>query len=1089
MTSRSSRSAPPLRPGAVLRALASTLVLATVVVAVPVVLAVATPLMWANGHDALAHLLTRPDSSGSAFVLVLLVLAWLAWAQFTVCAVVEAFAQARGRAVRPMRGFALSHRAAATLISSIVVLLPTGTALAAPAHTHAAAAHTSPGHAASSPSAASGVAEASPASAPAGGRSDLGSRAADEYLVQREVRAGESLWSIAEDELGDGERWREIAHANDGRRMADGRTFQADGFLQPGWQLHIPQRAPHAADSGSARSVTVQAGQTLSQIAQEQLGDASRYPEIFQANRGRAQPDGRHFDDPGRIVPGQHLTLPTTADHRAPRTHTPGAHDGKVEPAAPTAPKPEPSKTRPATPRPAAPSPSAPHTTAPTQRPGHDGQAAPASPHRPQTPSSRPAPHSPAPAAPHASDTAPAADSFNVQRLAGIGALLAASIVGALGIKRILQQRRRQPGETIAMPTETSRLEQALTAAGEPASVQLLDKALRTLHHHLLTAGGAELPQLRGARVTGRTVELLPEDTNEQPLAPFTAGSDGWWTLPENADLLPDDARAVPAPWPGLVTVGTTPDGDLMLLNLPHTRTVLLEGDESEVRTVARAIAMEAATCTWSDRTEILTIGLGDELATLLPQGRVRAVPHLRAAARDLGELLLEHHQAAADDATPLPWLLICAATAHADDAWELADAIAAARDLPIALVVPAAGAASCYPEAETLNAAETAAQACSALSSPIVLQRVADEDYAQFVADLRTADEPARPAEGPWRNVPDDDTEEEPAANSAQMPQATPFMSLAASAGPATVHLLPPRTPEPDTGDDADDESPHVASSGAPGAVIQLTKTQSAEPGGAGADPDLPLDKEAPEVSVLGPVTVTGIAPSGHGPKLAALAALLYFRPGRGADALQEAMGPTAPWSRKTLQARMSELRSRLGSNADGELYLPRDRTAGYRLSPAVRCDWQRFQALAERGLSLGPEQGIGDLEQALGLVRGRPFGGGDYPWAAPLVQEMLSRVVDVAHTVATWRHTGPTQNLDAARRAITTGLEADDTAEILYRDWMRTEDTAGNRAGVHRAIENLQSINRRLDVSVEPETEALIQSIWDSSDGREAL
>ncbi|AWN24804.1 LysM peptidoglycan-binding domain-containing protein [Streptomyces sp. NEAU-S7GS2] len=1077
------------RPFVLLRALVCLLALLALAVGLPVVLWQATVAALPAGLDGLTHLFSRQETTG-VLLLVLAAIGWVGWLGFALSVAVEVPAQLRGRISPRLPGFRVGQRAAATLVGSILMLLPASTALASPAHAAAATATAAPGPAAQT---AAGDAHAAPRQASDDGRSQAAPRSEQSYTV-REVRPAESLWSIAEKVLGDGARWTAIAEANKGRTMPDGSVFRADGYLQPGWTLRLPapphSPAPHPQGE-VAESVTVTAGQTLSGIAETELGDADRYPEIFQANRGKAQPDGRRFDDPDRIVPGQHLTLPTPADHRAPRTHAPGGHDSKAAPAAPTAPKPGPSKSRPATPRPAAPSPDAPRTSAPTQRPGHDGQAAPASPERKERQSPRLASHSPAPAAPHAADdTAPTADSFDVQRLAGIGALLAASIIGALGIKRTLQQRRRRSGETIAMPTETSRLEQALTAAGEPASVQLLDKALRTLHHHLLTEGGPELPQLRGARVTGRTVQLLPEDPHEQPLAPFTAGSDGWWTLPETADLLgDDDARAVLAPWPGLVTIGTNPDGDLVLLNLPHTRTVLLEGDENEVRTVARAIAMEAATCTWSDRTEILTVGLGDDLAALLPQGRVRAVPHLRAAARDLGELLLEHHQAGGDDATPLPWLLICAATAHAEDAWELADAIATARDLPVALVVPAAGAASCYPEAETLDAAETVAQVCATLSSPIVLQRVEDQDYAQFIADLHTADEPARPAEGPWRNVPHDHTTHEPAAAGAEMPRATPFMSLAASAGPATVHLLPPRTPEPGTSDDTDYQPPNAAGPAAPGTVIQLTKANSAGPDAAGPDADLPLEEAAPEISVLGPVTVTGIAPSGHGPKLAALAALLYFRPGRGADALQEAMGPNSPWSRKTLQARMSELRSRLGSNADGDLYLPRDRMAGYRLSPAVRCDWQRFQMLAERGLSLGPEQGIDNLEQALGLVRGRPFGGGDYPWAAPLVQEMLSRLVDVAHAVATWRHTGPDKDLDAARRAITTGLEADDTAEILYRDWMRLEDAAGNRAGVHRAIETLQSINRRLDVSVEPETEALIQSIWDSSAAQEAL
>jgi nucleoid-associated protein YgaU len=51
------------------------------------------------------------------------------------------------------------------------------------------------------------------------------------------------------------------------------------------------------------RTYTVQSGDTLSGIAQQQLGDASRWPEIFLLNRSIRHPD--------RISPGQVLILPT----------------------------------------------------------------------------------------------------------------------------------------------------------------------------------------------------------------------------------------------------------------------------------------------------------------------------------------------------------------------------------------------------------------------------------------------------------------------------------------------------------------------------------------------------------------------------------------------------------------------------------------------------------------------------------------------------------------------------------------------------------------------------------------------------------
>ncbi|MCF2435642.1 bacterial transcriptional activator domain-containing protein [Streptomyces thinghirensis] len=61
----------------------------------------------------------------------------------------------------------------------------------------------------------------------------------------------------------------------------------------------------------------------------------------------------------------------------------------------------------------------------------------------------------------------------------------------------------------------------------------------------------------------------------------------------------------------------------------------------------------------------------------------------------------------------------------------------------------------------------------------------------------------------------------------------------------------------------------------------------------------------------------------------------------------------------------------------------------------------------------------GLPDLEKALGLVRGKPFGAIPSPWAEPHQQEMTTRIVDVAHTVATHRTApGPHHDLSAARR-----------------------------------------------------------------------
>jgi hypothetical protein len=55
-----------------------------------------------------------------------------------------------------------------------------------------------------------------------------------------QVVEGDSLWRIAEHELGAGQRWRELFAANRGRRMPDGQRLDDPGLIRPGWQLLLP---------------------------------------------------------------------------------------------------------------------------------------------------------------------------------------------------------------------------------------------------------------------------------------------------------------------------------------------------------------------------------------------------------------------------------------------------------------------------------------------------------------------------------------------------------------------------------------------------------------------------------------------------------------------------------------------------------------------------------------------------------------------------------------------------------------------------------------------------------------------------------
>jgi nucleoid-associated protein YgaU len=59
-----------------------------------------------------------------------------------------------------------------------------------------------------------------------------------------------------------------------------------------------------AAVATATRTYTVKAGDTLSAIAKEHLGNANAYMKIFEANRDQ-------LSDPDKIKPGQVLKIPT----------------------------------------------------------------------------------------------------------------------------------------------------------------------------------------------------------------------------------------------------------------------------------------------------------------------------------------------------------------------------------------------------------------------------------------------------------------------------------------------------------------------------------------------------------------------------------------------------------------------------------------------------------------------------------------------------------------------------------------------------------------------------------------------------------
>lgn len=73
----------------------------------------------------------------------------------------------------------------------------------------------------------------------------------------------------------------------------------------PTWSTDVVADIQATPGSGAASvaTYTVKAGDTLSKIAQNSLGDAKAYMRIFEANRDQ-------LSDPDRIQPGQVLKIP-----------------------------------------------------------------------------------------------------------------------------------------------------------------------------------------------------------------------------------------------------------------------------------------------------------------------------------------------------------------------------------------------------------------------------------------------------------------------------------------------------------------------------------------------------------------------------------------------------------------------------------------------------------------------------------------------------------------------------------------------------------------------------------------------------------
>lgn len=1002
------------------------------------------PGQW-PGWDQLWGALTSPDD-GTLVLNVLVVAGWVTWAVLTVLIVMEAASQLRG--VRAPRLPALGGAQALTraVVAAAVLLVAAGPVMATASPSGVD--DRSSGQFTATPSATLMVEDENQ---PEEDQAEevVEDRATDELeteeLTETEpaevvhvTRPGDTLWRLAEQYLGDGLRYPEIAEANRDQ-------IAHPDFLDVGWELKIPgvqATADEAVEQVSTH--TVQSGETLSQIAKDHLGEAEQWPLIFEASQSIVQPDGAQLSDPDLIRPGWTLNIPHPVAEQTPtRVQGEGEAEAEAEAVATFVEE-------------------DPATAAADEEASDQGGFVPETEGMEAelgagegTSSVAPEPAGEAEGGSEAA--APPADSAAAVMMDGpsqvdagsdaggessswaLAGLLGAGLLGAGGIALLLRRRRqaqfrhRQPGRITAAPDpDLVNVERTVLRAEQMHAppVESVDAALRLLAQQQNQVG-EQMPVLAALSVEASTLTAhLAEPVNLPP---------GWVALSEDHRRWQTDLTMIemtepladqPPPYPLLVTVGVEGTGKWWLLNLETWGVVRISGDPASGTDFIRYITMELATQPWGQHAQLHCVGTGAEAAAANPS-RVAVHPGVGVVRRVIEET--SEHAGFADeqeqssstsrveDAGGEVWaarLLVLDAAEDIDTA-ELGELIALIDANPErsgTAVVLAGGEADLDLE-DPLEVHLDSAGRVSLPSAGLELQAVGlTATEAAGVAALLeqamvTTDEPvpvSEDAEG-WRSYSDQ-------AGALRQEYTTP---RATSGGEAESRSL---LPEPD--------AEYLDGAAATSEDLSLLAPGvSAEVGDEVLESDPSLDEELamwherdcplPRVSLLGQVQ----ARTNGDPKAVVerkayyteLLAYLATHPGGvTGDQLAEAMDQKIA----RVRVAITTLRAWLGRNPrTGEAHLP-----DARRSPAAQArgvgvyqvldvlvDADLFRRLRLRGQARGGEAGMADLRAALGLVTGqplshlRPQGWGWVLEGNRMDRELTVAVADVAHVVVT--------------------------------------------------------------------------------------
>lgn len=949
-----------------LRGVGALAVLAVVILGAPFALSA-----WGRPPAGLASL-ARPED-GSVLLAVLTIAGWLAWGAFLLATLAEAvrLGGRRHRALRlPLLG-GLQELSAGLLVA-VLALAPGVAATGGPEVPPSATAEAVP------PPAADPVVAATSADP------------ADVHLVE----PGDDLWTLSARVLGDGGRWRELVAANP--EVLRDPTER----LAPGTRLVLPTSARR-----QPRAVTVRRGDTLSGLALEHLGAAERWPQIAEANH-------ELITDPDHIEVGWRLVIPgaATLSRRVERDRAREEAPSDAEPADPPAPGDAPDRSgNPASTPTEAGLPT--HVAAQTGAPQTGA---------PQTGASQTgAPQTSQGAA--AAEAEPTADpALALPLLGSLGTLAAAAIIGVVETRRFLRLRERPVGRRLVPPEQSAaRLRAALAIHRQPDRLAALDAALRAVGRHCHDTG-VPLPDLERVLVGRVRIRLEWAHPAGPPPAGFTGDAEHW----EASVAAPPDAADHPCPYPGVVSLGSTADDDLVLVDAERSRVLgVATGDAELGRSALAAMGVELACAPWSDAVRLVAVGSDAGLIALAGGDRVEVLPGVPEAVEYLRGLLGGRRSALRDEPLALLRVDPDRADAVAPVVFCMLDDVPAALagELDDLLAGPAAGLVALLATRPTEDArwevggdVDQPRGRLAGVGEPLRVHAIGESTRVGVSRLFRAADSEAT-AIAPWWRDP-------------------------GTAGD-NVLALPQRAPR--EGDPVD--------------IVRLVPAT-----------------DHPHVLLIGPAELRGAAgaePVRSRQQLVELCAWLLEHPGSTATAMAAGLMV----AESTRRSNLSRLRAWLGEAPDGAAYLPDAYSGRVLLHPGVTSDWHQLQVLLAPGVN-----GVGDgtLVAALELIRGAPLADAaptQWHWAEELRTDVSCALRDVG-LVLTGRAL-ERGDIDLARWAASRALVVAPEDEQLLCARIRTELRASNTTEVARLVNQVTRQARVLGVDLLPETVALCQ------------